>query len=61
MSGKFGNVIGPLVFAVVAEWTGGGRYAILALVVFFIIGMGLLSFVDVEQGRARALEAEANA
>ena len=58
VSGKFGNVIGPLVFAVVAEWTGGGRHAILALVGFFVIGTMLLTFVDVEKGREVALEAE---
>jgi len=61
VSGKFGNVIGPLVFAVVAEWTGGGRHAILALVAFFVIGMGLLSCVDVEQGRQSAIAAESRA
>ena len=61
VSGKFGNVFGPLVFAVIAEWTGGGRFAILSLVVFFIVGMALLSFVDVDEGRASALTAESQA
>lgn len=61
VSGKFGNVIGPLVFAVVAGWTGGGRHAILALVAFFVIGMALLSFVDVDEGRASASRAGADA
>lgn len=48
----------PIVFAIVAEWTGGGRHAILALVVFFVIGMSLLRFVDVDEGRLAAMEAE---
>ena len=61
VSGKFGNIIGPLVFAVVAEWTGGGRHAILALIAFFIVGMFLLSFVDVDDGRQAAMKAEAEA
>ena len=60
VSGKFGNIIGPLVFAVVAQWTGGGRHAILALIAFFIVGMFLLSFVDVDDGRQAAIKAEAN-
>jgi len=61
VSGKFGNVIGPLVFAVVAERTGGGRHAILALVGFFVIGFVLLRFVDVDRGRESAFQAEARA
>ena len=58
VSGKFGNIIGPFVFAVVARWTGGGRLAILALIGFFAIGTILLSFVNVEGGRALARTAE---
>lgn len=58
VSGKFGNVIGPLVFAVVAEWTGGGRQAILSLVMFFVFGIALLRLVDVDEGRRAAREAE---
>ncbi len=58
VSGKFGNVIGPLVFAIVAEWTGGGRHGILALVMFFAIGIVLLSFVDVDKGQRAAVQAE---
>jgi len=61
VSGKFGNIIGPLVFAVVAEWTGGGRHAILALIAFFLVGMFVLSYVDVDKGRQVALTAEAEA
>ncbi len=41
MSGKFANVIGPLAFAIIAQLTGQGRFSIIALVMFFIIG-GLL-------------------
>lgn len=58
VSGKFGNVVGPLVFAVVAEWTGGGRHAILSLVMFFVVGLVLLRLVDVDEGRRAAREAE---
>lgn len=56
---KFGGVIGPFVFASVIAATGSSRPAILALIVFFVLGGLLLAFVDVEEGRRRAREAEA--
>ena len=59
VSGKFGNIIGPLVFAIVADWTGGGRLAILALVFFFLVGAVLLTQVNVEEGREAAKRGEA--
>lgn len=54
ITGKFGNLIGPFVFAVVSQWTGGSRMSILALVFFFVSGFALLTRVDVEQGREAA-------
>ena len=60
VAGKFGNIIGPFAFAVVADLTGGGRLAILALVVFFVTGIVLLRFVDVEEGQRVAIAAEAD-
>jgi UMF1 family MFS transporter len=57
VSGKFGNVMGPLVFAVISQTFGGSRFAILSLVLFFAIGAFLLSRVDVEKG-IRAAQAE---
>ena len=56
---KFGGVIGPLVFASMIAATGSSRPAILALIVFFVAGGLLLTFVDVDEGRRRAREAEA--
>jgi MFS transporter, UMF1 family len=58
---KFGGVIGPLVFASVIAATGSSRPAILALIAFFVAGGVLLAFVDVDEGRRRAREAEAAA
>jgi len=49
---KFSAIFGPLVFAFVSNATGSGRPAILSLVVFFIVGLILLSRVDVEEARA---------
>jgi MFS transporter, UMF1 family len=56
---KFGGVIGPAVFASVISTTGSSRPAILSLIVFFVLGGVLLMFVDVDQGRRRARQAEA--
>ena len=59
ISGKFGNIVGPLVFALVSQLAGGSRLSILSLIVFFVGGMLLLSRVDIEEGRrvARAEDA----
>jgi UMF1 family MFS transporter len=56
---KFGGVIGPFLFASMIATTGSSRPAILALIVFFVAGGLLLAFVDVDEGRRRAREAEA--
>jgi UMF1 family MFS transporter len=58
---KFGGVIGPALFASVVSATGSSRPAVLALVVFFVAGGLLLTFVNVEEGRRHAREAEAAA
>ena len=56
---RYAGILGPLVFASMVESTGSSRNAILAVLVFFIVGGGLLAFVDVEGGRRVAREAEA--
>jgi UMF1 family MFS transporter len=57
ISGKFGNILGPFIFSLVSQLAGGSRLSILALIVFFVGGIFLLSRVDVEEGR-RAARAE---
>lgn len=54
ISGKCAAVLGPLSFALLTDLTGSNRTAILALAVFFIIGMILLLTVDIERGRQAA-------
>lgn len=54
ISGKFGNIIGPFLFATVSHLTGASRLSILSLIVFFLGGMFLLSRVDVQAGRSVA-------
>ncbi len=43
--------IGPLVFGMVSAATGSGRAAILSVAAFFIVGLILLSRVDVDEAR----------
>ena len=56
---RYAGILGPLVFASMVDATGSSRNAILAVLGFFIVGGGLLAFVDVESGRRAARAAEA--
>lgn len=56
---KFSSFIGPLLFAFAAATFGSSRPAILALIVFFIVGGFLLTRVNVEEGRRIAQEEDA--
>ncbi len=56
---KFAGIFGPWIFARVIGATGSSRAAILAVVIFFLIGGVLLHFVDVDQGQREARSAEA--
>jgi UMF1 family MFS transporter len=56
---KFAGIFGPLLFAGMIGATGSSRPAILSVIAFFIIGMGILFFVDVEEGERIARAAEA--
>jgi UMF1 family MFS transporter len=60
---RYAGVLGPAVFAWVVTQSGSGRNAILSVVLFFVIGAFILTFVDVNAGRraARAAEAELSA
>jgi MFS transporter, UMF1 family len=55
---KFASIFGPLLFTITIAMTGSMRNAILALIVFFVVGGVLLAFVDVPAGRKAAREAE---
>lgn len=54
ISAKFAAIAGPLFFAVITDITGSCRNSIAAMAAFFLIGMMLLSKVDIEKGRLRA-------
>jgi UMF1 family MFS transporter len=51
---KFGGVVGPALFGIVAQSMGSNRPAILAIIVFFIAGIAMLTRVDIEAGRRTA-------
>ncbi len=53
---KGASILGPLVFWLVLEVSGSSRNGILSLIAFFVIGGLVLAMVDVERGRAAALE-----
>lgn len=50
MSSKFAGVVGPLIFALVGQIAGSSRLSIISLIIFFIAGGFLLSYVNVEEG-----------
>ena len=56
---KFAGIFGPLLFAFMIGRTGSGRFGILSVIAFFVVGGILLLFVDVEEGQAAARAEEA--
>ena len=55
---RYAGVLGPAVFATVVSFSGEGRVAILAVLIFFIVGALLLTRVDVDAGRREARAGE---
>lgn len=56
---RFASVISPLVFVLAVAIFGSSRPGVLALVLFFLVGMFLLSRVDVDEGKRVAHEKDA--
>ncbi len=50
VTGRLASIIGPLVYGEIAVRTGNQRYAILSIILFFISGLLLLQFVNVQKG-----------
>jgi UMF1 family MFS transporter len=61
VSEKLAGVVGPLIFGLVAQLSGAGRFAVLTLLPFFVVGAWLLLRVDLARGGARARLAERRA
>ncbi len=54
ISSKFAAIFGPFLFALVGQLTGSSRLGIISLIIFFIGGIILLKFVNVEKGMQEA-------
>ena len=49
---KFSSIWGPTTFGVIKQVTGSARLAIISLMIFFIVGLVLLGFVDEVKAKA---------
>ena len=49
---KFSSIWGPITFGVIKQVTGSARLAIISLMVFFIVGLVLLGFVNEAKAKA---------
>ena len=54
---KFSAIWGPMAFAIIRQMAGSSRLSIISLIIFFILGLILLSFVDVEKARRAKVRA----
>jgi UMF1 family MFS transporter len=57
ISAKFASIFGPLIFGLITDLSQNPRNAIVSVILFFAVGMIMLSRVDVNRGRIKALEA----
>jgi len=48
---KFSAIGGPAIFGIIKQVTGSSRNSIVSLIVFFIVGLILLMFVNIEKAR----------
>jgi UMF1 family MFS transporter len=58
---KFSAIVGPLLFAAAAAAFDSSRPAVLSLIVLFVVGIVLLTRVNVDEGRRVAKEEDARA
>jgi len=56
---KFATILGPLIFGVVSTLMGESRLSIVSLIIFFLLGIFILTRVNVERGIQNAREEEA--
>ncbi|HEY68764.1 MAG: MFS transporter [Chloroflexi bacterium] len=50
VSSKFAGIVGPALFGVVGQLAGSSRLSIISLIIFFIVGGGLLLWVNEREG-----------
>lgn len=56
VTGRIASIIGPLVYGEVARITGDQKWAILSVLIFFVVGFLMLATVDEAKGRATAIK-----
>jgi len=56
VTGRIASILGPLVYGEIARITGEQKWAILSVVLFFIVGVIILQTVDEEKGKMMALQ-----
>ncbi len=61
ISSKFAGIVGPFLFGIVGQLMGSSRLSIVALIIFFLGGIVLLSRVDEVEGMRVAAEENARA
>jgi MFS transporter, UMF1 family len=54
ISGRFAAIFGPLTYGIIVALTGSLKIAILSLIVFFLVGIAILAFVDEKEGLQNA-------
>lgn len=58
ISQKFSGILGPAIFGIVAQLFASSRFSIVALVIFFISGIAVLSKVNIREGIEVAMKYE---
>ncbi len=57
---KFASILGPFIFGVVSRIMNESRLSIASLIVFFVLGIFILTRVNIERGNQVALQEEAS-
>ncbi|MHB1037564.1 MAG: MFS transporter [Pirellulales bacterium] len=55
LSGKATSVFGPILFSSILAGTGSAHWAIVSLLVFFVVGWAITAGLDIAQGQRQAL------
>jgi len=56
--GRLSGFLGPLIFGLVADWTGNQRYGFIPIIGFLFFAAVALARVDIHRGKARASNVE---
>lgn len=56
VTGRLASIFGPLVYGEISRITGNQRWAILSVIMFFVVGFFVLQTVNEEKGKTAALD-----